>query len=287
MKVVYFRGKPTCTCVAKWIPALEAKLRQRGLLSGNLYIYQLRGLASASAGTHSQGGAIDCQRLTGAQRVVARQMGGASWGRGPAQGMVNHEHIVLIGCAHNAPARYQVSAYKRGYSGLGYGGVASRDPFQRVSPIRTWKQGIKWATKKAAPKKPKGLFGMAHTRFMRQSKNRRVKAGKKRILPFRAKNGSSSLLWKPTKDWEARVNVHLTGVPAGRDIKGQFVWVKGNSNKIVARHPVVDHVASNGADALQFTCSGSLPKGRRLRFMLWVPSSDWTLTYSEAYVRWL
>src|SRR5699024_6839530 len=32
---------------------------------------------------------------------------------------------------------------------------------------------------------------------------------------------------------------------------------------------------------------GSLPKGRRLRFMLWVPSSDWTLTYSEAYVRWL
>lgn len=287
MKVVYFRGKPTCTCVRKWIPAFEAELRRRKLLTGNVYLYQLKGGAAASAGTHSQGGAIDMQRLTGAQRQVARNMGGASWGRGPAQGMVNHEHIVLIGCPHNSPARYQVSAYKRGYSGLGYGGVASRDPFTRPATIRTWKQGIKWATKKKTPKKKKGLFGMANTRFMRQSKNRKVKAGKKRILPFRAKNGSSSLLWKPTKDWEARVNVHLKGVPSGVDIKGQFVWVDGNSNKVVARHPVVDKVASNGKDCLQFTCSGSLPKGRRLRFMLWVPSSGWTLTYSEAYVRWI
>src|SRR5699024_12001320 len=81
-----------------------------------------------------------------------------------------------------------------GYSGLGYGGVASRDPFTRPATIRTWKQGIKWATKKKTPKKKKGLFGMANTRFMRQSKNRKVKAGKKRVLPFRAKNGSSSLL---------------------------------------------------------------------------------------------
>src|SRR5699024_9622007 len=97
MKVVYFRGKPTCTCVRKWIPAFEAELRRRKLLTGNVYLYQLKGGAAASAGTHYRRGAIDRQRLTGAQRQVALDVAVAFWGRGPAQGMAILEHIVLIG----------------------------------------------------------------------------------------------------------------------------------------------------------------------------------------------
>lgn len=279
-----FRGRPTCACVARWIPAFEVELRRRKLLTGNVYIYQLTGSAAASAGTHSGGGAIDMQRLTGAQRQVARNMGAASWGRGPAQGMIHHEHMVLIGCPHNGPARYQVAAYKAGFSGLGLNGRGSRDPFTRPA-IRTWRQGIKWAGSKK-PAKPKGLFGMAKKRVMINTRNRKVKAGLRRILPFNNKHGSSSLIWNATGDWEARVNVTLSGLATGTQYKGRFVKVKGNSNKVLTRLPVMDMTATPGKTHAQFTGSSDLGKGERLRFELWCPSSPFVVERSEARIRW-
>lgn len=154
---VYFRGKPTCTCMAKWVPAFEKELRRRGLLKGNLVIYQLIGSAAASAGTHGPpGGAIDCQPLSRKALKVAREMGCGMWHRKASQGpWIAHSHGIL-NCPHNRNGRYQLAALAAGYNGLGYGGRGGRDDGPPPRKLRTWKQGIKWAKKQAKKKAKKG-----------------------------------------------------------------------------------------------------------------------------------
>lgn len=143
----WFRGKPTCTCVQQWFPAFEAELKRRGLTSGfydgkHLKIFQLTGGASASAGTHSKGGAIDTASLSAEAMYVARLMGGVGWVRDwPGN---RHSHIVLNGCPHNGPARYQITSYLAGYDGLG-NGYRTRDPHRRPARLPTWRDGIRYA----------------------------------------------------------------------------------------------------------------------------------------------
>src|SRR5699024_1934142 len=68
---------------------------------------------------------------------------------------------------------------------------------------RIWRKYVKEARRqykriasgKAPAPQSEGLFGMGNTRFMRQGRDRRIPQGKRRVLPFRKKNGSSSLLW--------------------------------------------------------------------------------------------
>lgn len=139
-----FRGKPACDCLARWLPAYEAELQARGLLTGPLHIYQLIGGAAASAGTHSTGGAFDLTDLPGDRDLwVARQMGAdATWSRLTMD--PPHVHGVLRGCPHNAPARYQIDAVDDGYNGLGTGGRGGPDDGPRPLMGRTWQQGIAW-----------------------------------------------------------------------------------------------------------------------------------------------
>lgn len=145
--VEYFRGYPACPCLVAWLPVYEAELQRRGSLSGSLRIYQLIGGASASAGTHSDGGAFDITDLVGNEDVwVARQMGAdATWARTSAQGFTPHLHGVLRGCPHNGPARYQIAAVDDGYNGLGSGGRGALDDGPRPLSGRTWREGIQWA----------------------------------------------------------------------------------------------------------------------------------------------
>lgn len=140
-----FRGKPACACLAAWLPAYEAELLRRGVIVRSIDVYQLIGGATASAGTHSQGGAFDLGQTSDEAIWVARQMGAATWKRTPAQGFILHSHGVLRGCPHNTPARYQIDALDAGFNGLGRGGRGGRDDGPRPVPQRTWQQGIAWA----------------------------------------------------------------------------------------------------------------------------------------------
>jgi hypothetical protein len=147
--IVTFRGHPACPCLAAWLPVYEAELRRRGLIKHSIDIYQLIGGAAASAGTHTRGGAYDLAQVSDLEIKIAREMGAAAWHR-PAgwdsPGSIEHQHGVLNGCPHNTPARYQISAYLSGYNGLGRLGHGGRDTGPRVVPLRTWQEGIVWAT---------------------------------------------------------------------------------------------------------------------------------------------
>lgn len=153
---VKFRGFPACPCLATWLPVYEAELQRREVLKGPLHIYQLIGTASASAGTHSQGGAFDVLDLPGTVDVeVARQMGAdATWSRPlnwDGHGGMPHIHGVLTGCPHNGPAHYQIDAVRAGYNGLGHLGRGARDTGPRPLSGRTWQQGIAWAQRQGDP----------------------------------------------------------------------------------------------------------------------------------------
>lgn len=144
--VVDFRGLPACPCLAAWLPVYERELLARGEIKVSLDIYQLIGGAPQSGGTHTDGGAADTGQITDVAIWVARQMGAdACWHRPynwDGAGGMAHTHLVLTGCPHNGPARYQIGAVRRGENGL-----ASHGPDTGPRPLsgRTWREGIAWA----------------------------------------------------------------------------------------------------------------------------------------------
>lgn len=146
---VMFRGKPACDCLAEWLPVYEAALIRLGIIKQSLDIYQLIGGAAASGGTHATGGAADTAQTSDEAIRVARQMGAdAGWHRRynwDGRGGMDHAHLVLRGCPHNGPARYQIDAVDAGYNGLGSGGRGANDDGPRPLSGRTWREGIAWA----------------------------------------------------------------------------------------------------------------------------------------------
>lgn len=118
-------------------------------------IIQARGGAAASAGTHTDGAAIDVRvwSLTKAQRrrivLLARECGfPASWDR-PWAG---NEHLHLGADIPGVWTRvsYQVTAVKAGYNGLGSGGRGGRDDGPKPSAWRNTDTGAAWARQKLA-----------------------------------------------------------------------------------------------------------------------------------------
>lgn len=146
-----FRGRVACTCLAAWLPVFEAELIRRGVVTSSIDIAQLTGNASASGGTHSEGGAFDIWQHDPTTVWVARQMGAATWARTQAQGFSPHSHGVLVGCPHNGPARYQIDALRRGENGLASRGA---DDGPCPLPARDWRGGIEWAKQQEEEMKP-------------------------------------------------------------------------------------------------------------------------------------
>lgn len=141
-----FRGKPACRCLTTWLPVYEELLLHFGIIDEPLEVTQLIGKAKASAGTHAGGGAYDVLQHSVEAIALARQMGAAAWHRGAPAFAVEHQHGVLNGCEHNAPARYQIDALRAGYDGLGRAGHGGEDTGPDYDqPLRTWRDGIKWA----------------------------------------------------------------------------------------------------------------------------------------------
>jgi hypothetical protein len=129
-----------------WLPVYEALLLARGIIREQLDVTQLVGRAKASAGTHAGGGAYDVLQDSDEAVQLAREMGAAAWRRGAPAFDVEHQHGVLNGCEHNAPARYQIDALRAGYNGLGRAGRGGTDTGPDYhQPLRTWRDGIEWA----------------------------------------------------------------------------------------------------------------------------------------------
>ena len=173
-----FRGRVACDCLRSWLPVYEDELLRLGVIRQSIDIYQLTGDFGGSAGTHSRGGAADLAQATTTAIRVARNMGAAAFRRDddPNDGQPDfedtHDHLVLKGCPHNDPARYQIGALEAGYNGLGYNGRGGRDDGPRSDvrwPLRTWKEGIAWAKARQTPPPPAyinyyviGPFALGH-----------------------------------------------------------------------------------------------------------------------------
>ena len=158
-----FRGRVACDCLIAWLPVYEAELLRLGVIKYSIDIFQLTGAAGASAGTHSQGGAADLGQSSSIALRIARNMGAMSWRRdadpndGQPDFSPSHNHLVLKGCPHNSPARYQIPAGEAGYNGLGLNGKGGRDDGPRADvkwPLRTWKDGVAWAKARQTPPAP-------------------------------------------------------------------------------------------------------------------------------------
>jgi len=141
--------------MVRWLDAAERLGIARGLIKFNLDIVQLTGGNPLSGGTHTKGGAADLKQNSNAWIALYREMGAAAWRRdGPDWKGNEHAHLILVGCPHNSPGDYQVTACKRGYDGLGkatsgtYAGMwgyGKKDIHPQPSTWRTWSQGIAWA----------------------------------------------------------------------------------------------------------------------------------------------
>lgn len=145
-KNIAFRGRRTCSCMAEWLVVYEAMLIEAKVIKRRVDIFQLIGTAAASAGFHRTGGAADLAQSSTQALRIARNMGAAGFGRSRADGMTPHQHLVLKGCPHlTNGSRAQIPELERGGDGL-VGSRRDRGPRSGIQwPLRTWRQGIKWA----------------------------------------------------------------------------------------------------------------------------------------------
>lgn len=115
-------------------------------------IIQAYGDAAASAGTHgSPAAAVDIriwnlsESLQKKLVLLLRECGWAATWRRVGSSWKNNEHIhAATDIGEWTPARYQVTAVKAGYNGLGSAGRGGKDEEARPSQWRTAKEGIAW-----------------------------------------------------------------------------------------------------------------------------------------------
>lgn len=154
MSLVYigtnYRGRDAylAETPARWW-ALWKQAVARDLPDIELVIIQAAGNASASAGTHSDGWAIDLQtwHLSSSQieRLVAhaRRYGASgTWYRTSAQGFDPHIHAALDPGSGYTNSAYQIEAVRDGYNGLGRRGRGGRDTHSAPARWITAAQGI-------------------------------------------------------------------------------------------------------------------------------------------------
>jgi hypothetical protein len=143
----YIDGHPMCSHQIAHYKAFVALCRAHG--KPVPLVMQGIGGATASAGTHLNGCVTDYQYVSDWHIWALRQMGAdATWRRRynwDGKGGAEHVHSVLTSGPDNANARYQITAVRDGYNGLGYLGRAARDDGPRPLSGRSYTQGIQWA----------------------------------------------------------------------------------------------------------------------------------------------
>lgn len=140
---VAFRGFTVCGCIATILPLIEADAIERGIIKHSFDIMQgsYNTSVSASAGTHSQGGAIDIAQHDDATGQVLVDWGCAAflrtgeyhWNGGP------HTHFFPQGCPHMSPAlRVQARDWEQRMTALHPPYVRYEGPWKRL----TWRAAL-------------------------------------------------------------------------------------------------------------------------------------------------
>lgn len=179
-----------CDCTIAFLLAGERLGLARGLLKEGLDIVQLTGLATQSGNTHAQGAAFDVLQYGPEWVTIWREMGASFWPRldpnptRPGDLWDNNQHgHGGIDCPHDSLIAYQMTAYWRGYSGLGQAtsgpyagqwGYGSKDPNPwRPKVRRSWRDGIAWADAQTKaltpPPAPTGRLFMSLTPAQEQT----------------------------------------------------------------------------------------------------------------------
>ena len=145
------------TAARAWTAATAYILAMLGIDLG-ARIIQAYGQAAASAGTH---GAPPCAvdiRVWGLSRgqieAVVRLLRECGWIATWYRDWAGNPHIHAVCDIETwSPARYQCTAVKAGYDGLGSGGRKGRDTHPKPSTWRTATQGAAWAEAQINPPK--------------------------------------------------------------------------------------------------------------------------------------
>lgn len=279
-----FRGRVACSCLRAWIPVYEQELIRLGVIKKNVDIAQLTGSYSKSGGTHDQGGTADLWQWERTAIQIAREMGAAAFARTPEQGFDHHDHLVLKGCPHNGPARYQIVALERSphYNGLGYAGLGGLDDGPGPKKLRTYTAGIRWARarQKAAQKKEDEEMKMIRKEY-RRYRNVNLRRGTQ-VVPIDDKTkGTRYSAITPGKadlEFDVQFQVGLLGLPAGQVVQARVVQVEKNG-KVYHRWAPDEIIGTAGAAMQTIRIMGSCKKGKRIRLELETFRDDVVLDY--------
>jgi hypothetical protein len=212
----WWRDGYACGCMIQSIEdVIEPRLRDAGIISGEINVYQqsYNSSVDASAGTHGEGGALDGQRGGDKELRIWRECGVAMWPRGdPYDSMDIHQHGVWLGCPHlSDEAADQAYDYKNGKNGLANNGS---DPGPDV-PYITWQD--------AYDKYKKGIFGMTDIEKPHMSDAQLVPADGEWHLLRVNEDGGWTLLTGPSDLYLASVHIEVTGLAPGQAAQVRLV----------------------------------------------------------------
>jgi hypothetical protein len=141
-------GYTACECIVASAPLVELRLREAGLIAGNLSGLISQGCYStavaASAMTHAGGGVWDLKDFTPYRADLDSLLVSLGWidfYRAPGAlgpGSAPHHHVVLNGCPHLHPqAAAQLVDARAGLNGL-----AGKGKSESQRPSVTWQQAV-------------------------------------------------------------------------------------------------------------------------------------------------
>ena len=262
-----------CSCMVLIIPLAEARLRAAGKLGPgeHLRIEQLGyHNGSVSAGTHGGGGAWDSLPLDMEGVRILRECGIAAFPRTRAQFPTTgaHDHCLVIGCPHLAPAaRAQVADLKAGRNGLvGHG----PDNGPKV-PWITFQDALKkyWTWYLAQQEDNVDLL------TFRTKKRQAAKAPGSWQYVSVNDAGDVSFATGPCKATGTAV-LRFTGIPVGRSAFVRLVEVdvdgKGKATRLPAHSDEwVEFAGTSGSTTVVYPFCiplGSAPSGKKRRLRL-------------------
>ena len=270
----WWREGYACGCMIQSIEdVVEPRLRQAGYSTPiNIFQQAYNSSVSASAGTHSGGGALDHSRSSEGETRIWRECGWADWRRGaPYDSMDDHNHGIVIGCPHlSADAADQVYDYKQGRNGLANNGS---DPGPDVAYI-TWQD----AYDKYAGKTSGGIFGMSDVDKYDRSKDQSFTDNGSWQTVKIDDDDALSFVTGPKDAYMIVTGVQLSGIAEGDvcQLRYQAVSDYPDSRDTVVEYsyPIVELIGTSGDTYGQLTwCNslGSSPKNdAKLRVRLFV-----------------
>jgi hypothetical protein len=283
----WWREGYACGCMIQTVEdILEPRLRAAGYSTPvNIFQQAYNSSVSASAGTHSGGGALDHARASEGETRIWRECGVADWRRGsPYDSMDQHNHGVWIGCPHlSGDAADQVYDYKCGRNGLADNGS---DPGPDV-PYITWQDAYDKYNGTAG-----GVLGMTDIEKYHASKDQKFTGNDQwqTITIDDEGEGALSFLTGPKDAFVVVACYAWSGLEVGEVVQFRYQGVSDYSDNratvVEWTYPIQESIASSGSTYGQIVWANSLGKSpkddakSRLRLFVSPPKGK-TITLSD------